>query len=160
MGKNTKVMPQNAPLSIFFLGKGGNTYISNPMKSQVQVRFLTCPQYALIRKSVDDAPQNWPKMNILHKFHTFPVTEGNVIRHSFQITTPTRKLTQDMNFGHSKIIHHFGPENPQIWTQNDTNFGHSNIIWHLGPENPQKPTQKDMTFEKMHSFTLTKNDHK
>ena len=99
-------------------------------------------------------------MNILHEFHTFPVTEGNEIWHSFQIMTPTRKLTQDMNFGHSKIIHHFRPENPQIQTQKDTNFRHRKIIQHLGPENPQKPTQKDTTFEKMHSLTLAKNNHK
>ena len=95
-------------------------------------------------------------MNILREICTFPVTEGNEIRHSFQIMTPTRKLTQDTNFRHSKIIRHFGPENPQIQTQNDTNFGHSKIIRHLRPENPQKPTQKDTTFEKMHSLTLTK----
>ena len=161
MGKNTKVMPQNAPLSIFPLGKGREYLCLKPYeKLSVQVRFLTYPQHALIRKGVNDAPQNCPKMNILHEFRTFPVTEGNKIRHSFQIMTPTRKLTQDTNFGHSKIIQHFRPENPQIWTQNDTNFGHSKIIWHLWPENPQKPTQKDTTFEKMHSLTLTKNDHK
>ena len=98
-------------------------------------------------------------MNILRKFCTFPVTEGNEIWH-FQIMTPTRKLTQNTNFGHSKIIHHFGPENPPIRTQKDTNLGHSQIIQHLGPENPQKPIQKDTTFEKMHSLTPAKNDHK
>ena len=161
MGKNTKVMPQNALLSIFSLGKGREYLRLKPYeKLSVQVRFLTCPQHALIRKSIDDAPQNCPKMNISCESCTFPVTEGNKIWHSFQITTQTRKLTQDMNFRHSKIICHFGPENPQIRTQNDTNFRHSNIIQHLRPENPQKPTQKDMTFEKMHSLTLTKNDHK
>ena len=180
MGKNTKVMPQNALLSIFSLGKGREYLRLKPCeKLSVQVCFLTCPPHALIRKSVEDTPQNCPKMNISREFRTFPVTEGNKIWHSFQIRTPTRKLTQDMNFGHSKIIrhfrpenpqiqtqndmnfghskiiHHFGPENPQIWTQNDTNLRHSNIIWHLRPENPQKPTQKDTTFEKMHSLTLT-----
>ena len=95
-------------------------------------------------------------MNILCEFCTFSVTEGNEIWHSFQITTPTRKLTQDMNFRHSKIIRHFGPENPQIWTQKDTNFGHSKIIRHFRPENPQNPTQKDTTFEKIHSLTPVK----
>ena len=74
--------------------------------------------------------------------------------------TPTRKLPQDSNFRHSKIICHFGPENPQIQTQKDTNFRHSKIIHYLGPENPQKPTQKDTTFEKMHSLIPAKNDHK
>ena len=81
-------------------------------------------------------------MNISCQSCTFPVTEGNEIQHPFQITTPTRKLTQDTNFGHSKIIHHFGPENPQIWTQNDMNFRHSKIIRHFGPENPQIQTPK------------------
>ena len=57
------------------------------------------------------------KMNILCESGTFPVTEGNEIWHSFQIMPPTKKLTQnDTNFGHSKIIRHFRPENPQIWT--------------------------------------------
>ena len=143
MGKNTKVMPQNAPLSIFSLGKGREYLDLKPYeKLSVQVHFLTCPQHALIRKSVDDAPQNCPKMNISRESRTFPVTEGNEIRHSFRIMTPTRKLTQDTNFRHSKIIRHFGPENPQIWTQNDMNFGHSKIICHFGPENPQIQTPK------------------
>ena len=137
MGRNTKVMPQNAPLSIFSLGKGREYLRLKPYeKLSVQVHFLTCPQHALFRKSVDDTPQNCPKMYISCESCTFPVTEGNKIWYSFQIMPPTRKLTQDMNFGHSKIIHHFRPENPQIRTQ-DMNFGHSKIIHHFGPENPQ-----------------------
>ena len=72
------------------------------------------------------------------------------------VMTPTRKLTQDTNFGHSKIIHHSGPENPQNWTQKDTNFRKPKIIHHFGPENPQNPTQKDMNFKKMHSLTPAK----
>ena len=51
---------------------------------------------------------------------------------------------------------HFGPENPQIWTQKDTNFGKPKIIRHFGPENPQNPTQIDTNFEKMHSLTPAK----
>ena len=48
MGKNTKVMPQNAPLSIFSLGKGREYLHLKPYeKLSVQVRFLTCPQHAL-----------------------------------------------------------------------------------------------------------------
>ena len=76
------------------------------------------------------------------------------------VMTPTRKLIQDTNFRHSKIIRHFGPENPQNWTQKDMNFGKPKIICHFGPENPQNPTQKDMNFEKMHSLTPAKNAHK
>ena len=48
MGKNTKVMPQNAPLSIFSLGKGGEYLHLKPYeKLSAQVHFLTCPQHAL-----------------------------------------------------------------------------------------------------------------
>ena len=62
MGKNTKVMPQNALLSIFSLGKGREYLHLKPYeKLSVQVHFLTCPQHALITKSVDDAPQNCRK---------------------------------------------------------------------------------------------------
>ena len=43
MGKNTKVMPQNSPLSIFFLGKGRESLCLKPYeKLSLQVRFLTC----------------------------------------------------------------------------------------------------------------------
>ena len=63
------------------------------------------------------------------------------------VVTPTRKLTHNTNFGNSKIIHHFRPENPQNQTQKDKNFGNTTIIRHFRPENPQNPTQKDMDFE-------------
>ena len=44
MGKNTKVMPQNAPLSIFLLGKERESLRLKPYeKLSVQVCFLTCP---------------------------------------------------------------------------------------------------------------------
>ena len=36
--------------------------------------------------------------------------------------TPTRKLTYNTNFGNTKIICHFRPENPQNPTQKDMNF--------------------------------------
>ena len=43
MGKNTKVMPQNAPLSIFLLGKGMESLRLKPYEMlSLQVRFLTC----------------------------------------------------------------------------------------------------------------------
>ena len=45
MCKNTKVMPQNAPLPIFFLGKGRESLWLKPYeKLSVQVCFLTCSQ--------------------------------------------------------------------------------------------------------------------
>ena len=157
MGKNIKVMPQNAPLSIFSLGKGRESLCLKPYgKLSVQVHFLTCsPAHTKLEK-VSMTPLKIAQNDILHEFRTFPVTEGNEIWHSLQIMTPTRKLTQDTNFGHSKIIRHFRPENPQIQTQKDMNFGHSKIIHHFRPENPQNLTQKDTTFEKMHSLTPAK----
>ena len=100
-----------------------------------------------------------------HEFCTFPVTEGNEIRHIyFQFMTPARKLThnikfehfwmqKDTNFRNTIIICHLGPENRQNPTQKDTNFGNTIIIRHLGPENHQNQTQKDTNFEKMHSLT-------
>ena len=102
------------------------------------------------------------------EFCTFPVTEGNEIRHIyFQFMTPARKLTHNMkfehfwrqkdtNFGNTIIICHLGPENRQNPTQEDMNFGNTIIIHHLGPENHQNPTQKDTNFEKMHSLTPAK----
>ena len=75
---------------------------------------------------------------------TFPVTEGNEIRHIyFQFTIPARKLTHNMkfecfwmqkdtDFGNTIIIHHFGLENRQNPTQKDTNFGNTIIIHHFG----------------------------
>ena len=43
MGKNTKVMPQNVPLSILFLGKGRESLHLKPYeKLSLQARFMTC----------------------------------------------------------------------------------------------------------------------
>ena len=134
------------------------------------MRYLTFPPSTQrFRQSINDTPQNCPKMFIFSsKFHTFPVTEGNEIRNIyFQFMIPARKLThntkfkhfwmqKDMNFGNTIIIHHLGPENRQNLTQKDTNFGNTIIIHHLGPENHQNQTQKDTNFEKMHSLTPAK----
>ena len=151
-------MPQNAPLSIFILGKGRESLHLKPYeKLSVQVWFLTCsPACTRLDKASMTHLKIAQNVYFSCKFCTFPVTEGNEIWHLFQITTPTRKLTKDTNFGHSKIIRHFGPENPQILTQKDMNFGKPKIICHFGPENPQNPTKIDMNFEKMHSLTPAK----
>ena len=54
MGKNTKVMPQNAPLSIFFLGKGRESLRLKPYeKLSLQVHFLTCSP---ARTTLDKVP--------------------------------------------------------------------------------------------------------
>ena len=124
MGKNTKVMPQNAPLSIFSLGKG-REYLR--LKPYIKLITSALPDLPPACNDLDKASMTHLKIAqnmyiFSREFYTFPVTEGNEIQHSFQIMTPTRKLTQDTNFGHSKIIHHFGPENPQNPTQKDTTF--------------------------------------
>ena len=84
MGKNTKVMPQYLAIYLFLLGKGGNPYVSKPyIKTKVQVHFLLCPQHEKIQiqtkhgQRTSKLPKN--KYIFLHKFCTFPVTEGNEI---------------------------------------------------------------------------------
>ena len=51
--KISKVMPQNAPLSIFSLGKGREYFCLKPYeKLSVQVRFLTCsPAHTKLEKA-------------------------------------------------------------------------------------------------------------
>ena len=86
MGKNTKVMPQKTPLSIFSLGKGGNPYISNFIKTKLSA-LSTLPSsmqnifnsdtvwmtHAKIHAKIDQ------KIHFFCKFCTFPVTEGYTI---------------------------------------------------------------------------------
>ena len=68
------------------------------------------------------------------KFRTFPVTEGNEIWHTyFQFMTPARKLTHNTKF-------------ERFWMQKDTNFGNTRFVRHFRPENSQNSTQKDTTF--------------
>ena len=75
---------------------------------------------------------------------TFPVTEGNKIRHIYSSSkTPARKLTHNTKFEH-------------FYMQKDTSFWNTIVIRDFGPENPQNPTQKDRNFEKMHSLTSAK----
>ena len=109
-------MSQNASLSICSLGKGREYLHLKPYeKLSVQVRFLTCPQHALLRKSVDDAPQNCPKMYISRESRTFPVTEGNEIRHSFQITPPNKKVHPGHEF---QAQQNYSP----LWTRESSNL--------------------------------------
>ena len=62
MGKNTKVMPQKTPLSVFFLGKGRESlHLQTLFKKLSLVCFLPCPQHTKhfrFRHCVDDACQN------------------------------------------------------------------------------------------------------
>ena len=43
-------------------------------------------------------------MNILREFRTFPVTEGNEIRHSFQITTQQESSPKTQILGTAKLF--------------------------------------------------------
>ena len=75
------------------------------------------------------------------EFRTFPVTEGNEIRHFyFQFTTPARKLTHNMKFEH-------------FWMQKDTNFGNTINIRHFGPENRQKSNPERHEFWQHHNYS-------
>ena len=139
----------------FSLGKGRESLCLKPYeKLSLQVRFLTCsPACTKLDKASMTHLKIAQNAFFSREFHIFPVTEGNEIQHLYSSCDPTRKLTHNMTFGNSKIIHHFRPENPQNWTQKDTNFGNPKIIHHFRPENTQNLTQKDMNFEKMHSLT-------
>ena len=67
-----------------------------------------------------------------------------------------------MKFGTSIPVYNPNKKaHPQLkiqmfWMQKDMNFGNTKIIRHFGPENPQNLTQKDRNFEKMHSLTSAK----
>ena len=100
MGKNTKVMPQNAPLSIFFLGKGRESLRLKPYeKLSLQVHFLTCPPTCT---KLDKASMMHPKIaqNVYfsHEFHIFPVTKGNEIQHLYSSYDPNKKAHPQHEF--------------------------------------------------------------
>ena len=160
----------NTLLSIFSLGKGRESLCLKPYIKLITSALSDLPPAC---NDLDKASMTHLKIAqnmyiFSREFRTFPVTEGNKIRHIyFQFTIPARKLThnmkfehfwmqKDMNFENTIIICHFGPENRQNPTQKDTNFGNTIIIHHLGPENHQNPTQKDTNFKKMHSLTPAK----
>ena len=132
MGKNTTVMPQKAPLSIFSLGKGRESLHLKPYEKLFTSVLSDFPtQHTMIRQGINDAHQNCPKyVYFSREFCTFPVTEGNEIQHIyFQFTTPERKLTHNTKFEH-------------FWIQKDTNFGDTIFIRHFRPENPQTQLRK------------------
>ena len=100
MGKNTKVMPQNAPLSIFFLGKGRESLCLKPYeKLSLQVCFLTCSP---ARTKLDQVSTMHLKIaqNVyfLLEFHTFPVTKGNEIQHLYSSYDPNKKAHPQHKF--------------------------------------------------------------
>ena len=85
MGKNTKVMPQNAPLSIFFLGKGRESLcLKCYEKLSLQVHFLTCsPACTKLDKVSTMHLKIAQNVYFSCEFHTSPVTEGNEIWHLY-----------------------------------------------------------------------------
>ena len=84
MGKNTKVMPQMPRYLSFLLGKGGNPYASNPMKS------YNCK--CEVRQGINNAPKIAKNMYIFSReFRTFPVTEGMKFGTSIPVQDPSKK---------------------------------------------------------------------
>ena len=91
LGKKLKSYATIAPLSIFSLGKGGETLMPQTLLKTFKIlQSALSDQIPLQHTSLDlqcvyDSLQNCPFlqnfMYILHKFHTFPVTEGNKILH-------------------------------------------------------------------------------
>ena len=100
MGKNTKVMPQNAPLSIFFLGKGRESLCLKPYeKLSLQVRFLTSsPACTKLDKASTTHLKIAQNVYFSHKFRTFPVTEGNEIWHLYSSYDPNKKAHPQHEF--------------------------------------------------------------
>ena len=88
--KSSKVMPQLPHYLSFLLGKGGKLLHLNPSKNFKASQSALSDHKSLQRTCLDpqcvcDTLQNCPflqnYMYILHKFYTFPVTEGNEILH-------------------------------------------------------------------------------
>ena len=116
----------NTPLSIFFLGKGGNPYISRPyIKTKYKCAF--CPAIACKRfrlgQCMDDARQNCPKISIFSLRISHLSSNRRVQKFGiyFQFTTPARKLTHRTKFEH-------------VWMQKDTNFRNAIILHYFRPE--------------------------
>ena len=115
MGKNTKVMPQKTPLSIFSLGKGGNPYISNFIKTKLSA-LSALPSsmqnifnsdtvwmtHTKIHAKID--PKNSFFLHILHLSSNRRVCNLTLY---FQFTTPARELTHRMKLEY--------PERHKFW---------------------------------------------
>ena len=84
MGKNTKVMPQKTPLSIFSLGKGRESLCLQTLLEKLSKRALSALPPArkniLIQTLCGRCTPKLTKISSLfRKFLTFPVTEGYAI---------------------------------------------------------------------------------
>ena len=92
-------MPQNAPLSIFSLGKGRESLcLKSYEKLLLQVRFLTfSPACTKLDKASMTHLKNCPKCIF---FHLSSNRREQNLAHTFQFKTPARKLTRKMKFEH------------------------------------------------------------
>ena len=94
------------PLSIFFLGKGRESFISDFIKNQNLVRFLPCPPackyFPKIRHCVDDARQNSHKID--HKITFLQISHLSSNRRVrnltlyFQFTNPNKRAHPQHEF--------------------------------------------------------------
>ena len=84
MGKNTKVMLQKTPLSIFSLGKGREslhlqTLLKKLSKSALSALPPACKNILIQTLCGRRMPKLTKISSLFHKFCTFPVTEGYAI---------------------------------------------------------------------------------
>ena len=113
MGKNTKVMPQNTPLSIFSLGKGRESLRLQTLLKKLSKSVLSALPPA--RKNIFDSDTVWTThAKIDQNKFTFPQIlhlSSNRRVHNltlyFEFTTPARELTHRTKFKY--------PERHEFW---------------------------------------------
>ena len=92
-------MPQNTPLSIFFLGKGRKSLCLKSYEAIMQVHFLTCsPACTRLDKASTTHLKIAQNVYFSRKFCTFPVTEGNKIWHLYSSYNPNKKAHPQHEF--------------------------------------------------------------
>ena len=107
MGKNTKVMPQKIPLSIFSLGKGRESLCLQTLQKKLSKSALSALPPSTQKHSdsdtVDDAHQKLTKIDQIR--FTLPqllhLSSNRRVRNLplyFQFTTLARELTHRMKF--------------------------------------------------------------
>ena len=162
MGKNTKVMPQNAPLSIFFLGKGRESLHLKPYeKLSVQMHFLTCsPAHTKLDKASITHLKIAQNVYFSCEFNTFPVTEGNKIRHLYSSYDLNKKAHPQHEFQEQQNYSSLRTRGPSKSDPERHKFLEHKTYSSLQTRESSNPTQKDTNFEKMHSLTPAKNAHK
>ena len=106
--KIPKVMPQNPPLSIFFLGKGRESFVSDFIKTKKLSALSALPSstqniFLKFRHCVDDARQKihtklTQKIHFLQILHLSSNRRVCNLTLYFQFTTPARELTHRTKF--------------------------------------------------------------